>query len=159
MEVRLALVSYYPTLDCNHNANSAQEIAGEIGDVWPVRLFTLRSSPMLTISLKDKAVTIVHRGEMLMNTTYTPKFRKALQDRLAARSVRFVFDDHIDVTETIEGQIKTRKGTVIKADLVVGFKLPFNSVCTSECFPAFYYRMEAQYGIYFQIVGVGRRLR
>jgi len=79
------------------------EFAGEIKDAYP-----------------DTKVTIVHGDSQVLNKAYPDKFRRALEKSLRERGVEFVFNDYVDVIpETPVSQVTTRKGKVIKADLVV----------------------------------------
>ncbi|KAJ7022050.1 hypothetical protein C8F04DRAFT_1139253 [Mycena alexandri] len=87
------------------------EFAGEIKDVWP-----------------DKEVTIVH-GDTggLLSSAYPARFRTSLAKSLEARGVNILLGDYIDeippAGETITS-VKTRKGSVIEADLVVPTRGP-----------------------------------
>ncbi|KAJ7705986.1 hypothetical protein B0H17DRAFT_1292305 [Mycena rosella] len=84
------------------------EYAGEIKDVWP-----------------SKEVAIVHGSSNLMNSTYPSGFRKGLEKSLRARGVKLVLDDYVDeIPAPGPATIKTRKGTVIEADLVVATRGP-----------------------------------
>ncbi|KAJ6621167.1 hypothetical protein B0H10DRAFT_1911283 [Mycena sp. CBHHK59/15] len=84
------------------------ELAGEIKDIWPA-----------------KEITIVHGEAQLMNKTYPASFRKGLEKRLHARGVKFIFDDYVDeIPPPGPAMIKTRKGEVIDADLVVPTRGP-----------------------------------
>ncbi|KAJ7705981.1 hypothetical protein B0H17DRAFT_1125804 [Mycena rosella] len=79
------------------------EYAGEIKDIWP-----------------EKEVTIVHGDSSLMNSTYSARFRKGLEDGLRSRGVNIIIKDHVDgFPPPGPVTVKTRKGVVIDADLVV----------------------------------------
>jgi len=84
------------------------EYAGEIKDDWP-----------------DKEVTIVHGDRILLNSTYPDRFRKGLEKSILARGVKIVLDDFVDeIPAPGPASLKTRKGEVIHADLVVPTKGP-----------------------------------
>ncbi|TRM61612.1 hypothetical protein BD626DRAFT_405713 [Schizophyllum amplum] len=79
------------------------ELAGEITEFYP-----------------EKKVTILHRGDMLLNSTYPDKFRKAFEPRLKARGVEIIFGDCFDqMPEGMYTSVKTRKGKEIETDLVL----------------------------------------
>ncbi|KAI0068109.1 FAD/NAD-P-binding domain-containing protein [Artomyces pyxidatus] len=79
------------------------EFTGEIRDYHP-----------------DKKVTLVHGGAQLLNDAYPEKYRKRLEKDVRGRGVEIVFNDYIDDDKPSEaGTITTRKGKVLKADLVV----------------------------------------
>ncbi|KAJ7785799.1 FAD/NAD-P-binding domain-containing protein [Mycena metata] len=87
------------------------EFAGEIKDVWP-----------------DKEVTIVH-GDTggLLNSAYPVRFRTSLAKSLEARGVNILLGDYVDEIPLADAAItsaKTRKGSVIEADLVVPTRGP-----------------------------------
>jgi len=84
------------------------EYAGEIKDEWP-----------------DKEVTIVHGDSTLLNSAYPTGFRKGLEKSIRARGVKIVLDDFVDeIPASGPASIKTRKGEVIHADLVVPTRGP-----------------------------------
>ncbi|KAF8154819.1 hypothetical protein B0H34DRAFT_660708 [Crassisporium funariophilum] len=78
------------------------EFAGEIKDQWP-----------------DKNVTIVHGQSAPMNAVYPLRWREDISRRLHKRGVNLIVDDYVDTFEPKDGQITTRKGKSITADLVV----------------------------------------
>ena len=61
-----------------------------------------------------------------MNDAYPAKYRKAVEAALIAKHISFVPQEYIDDLEITDGQVKTRSGKIIKADLVVG--VPVSSV-------------------------------
>ncbi|KAK7451038.1 hypothetical protein VKT23_012713 [Stygiomarasmius scandens] len=81
------------------------ELAGEIKDVWP-----------------DKPVTIIHRDTTLLNSTYPDRFRNRLTSQVKSRGIKFLLDDSLDgeipSSAPPEG-LRTKKGQVLKADVVV----------------------------------------
>ncbi|KAJ7897039.1 FAD/NAD(P)-binding domain-containing protein [Mycena olivaceomarginata] len=84
------------------------EYAGEIKDEWP-----------------DKEVTIVHGDSILLNSAYPARYRNGLQKSIRARGVNIVLDDFVDeIPAPGPASIKTRKGVVIEADLVVSTRGP-----------------------------------
>jgi len=84
------------------------EYAGEIKDEWP-----------------DKEVTIVHGDSTLLNSAYPDRYRKGLEKSIRARGVKIVLDDFVDeIPAPGPASIKTRKGAVIDADLVVSTRGP-----------------------------------
>ncbi|TDL21315.1 FAD/NAD(P)-binding domain-containing protein [Rickenella mellea] len=81
------------------------ELAGELRDASPH---------------PRKKITIVHGGGMLINDTYPDKFRIGLEKSFRARDIDVVLGDYVDAQEPDgEGRVTTRRGRVIKADLVV----------------------------------------
>ncbi|KAJ6504425.1 FAD/NAD(P)-binding domain-containing protein [Mycena vulgaris] len=77
------------------------EYAGEIKDIWP-----------------QKEVTIVHGASSVMNSTYPPR-------SLRSRGVKIILDDHVDeFPPPGSTTVKTRKGNMIDADLVVPTRGP-----------------------------------
>ncbi|KAJ7167341.1 FAD/NAD(P)-binding domain-containing protein [Mycena crocata] len=79
------------------------EYAGEIKDVWP-----------------EKEVTIVHGGDRIMNSTYSSGFRKGLEKDLRVRGIKIISEDYVDeIPPTGPATVKTRKGHVLDADLVL----------------------------------------
>ncbi|KAJ7161388.1 FAD/NAD(P)-binding domain-containing protein [Mycena crocata] len=86
----------------------AVEYAGEIKDVWP-----------------DKEVTIVHGEDAIMNSTYPANFRKGLEKGLHARGINVILEDFVDEIPPVgPATVKTRKGNVIDADLVIPTRGP-----------------------------------
>ncbi|KAJ7786514.1 FAD/NAD(P)-binding domain-containing protein [Mycena metata] len=84
------------------------EYAGEIKDVWP-----------------EKEVTIVHGDTGLLNSTYPTAFRTGLQKSLEARGINVLLGDYVDeIPAPGSTTVKTRKGSVIDADLVVPTRGP-----------------------------------
>ncbi|KAJ7446462.1 FAD/NAD(P)-binding domain-containing protein [Mycena galericulata] len=84
------------------------EYAGEIKDIWP-----------------EKEVTIVHGDSGLVNSTYSASFRKGLEKALHARGVNIILDDYVDeIPAPGSATVKTRKGNVIEADLVIPTRGP-----------------------------------
>ncbi|KAJ7103336.1 hypothetical protein B0H15DRAFT_811881 [Mycena belliarum] len=84
------------------------EYAGEIKDIWP-----------------SKEVTIVHSDKALTNSAYSAKFRKNLEGSLRKRGVKIILEDFVDeIPPPGPATIKTRKGTVIEADLVIPTRGP-----------------------------------
>ncbi|KAF9051854.1 hypothetical protein BJ165DRAFT_1401308 [Panaeolus papilionaceus] len=77
------------------------EVSGEIKEFWP-----------------QKNVTIVHGSTSLINSSYPQKFRDKVTRRVADLGVNLVLDDYLDTTET-QGEVTTRKGRKLVADLVV----------------------------------------
>ncbi|TRM61616.1 hypothetical protein BD626DRAFT_584561 [Schizophyllum amplum] len=79
------------------------ELAGEIKEFFP-----------------EKKVTIVHGQEMLLNSTYPNKFRKAFEPRLKAKGIEVISNDYIEhIPEGTYSSVKTRKGKEIQTDLVL----------------------------------------
>ncbi|KAF5327071.1 hypothetical protein D9619_004610 [Psilocybe cf. subviscida] len=79
------------------------ELSGEIKSEYP-----------------HKSVTIVQGGSSVLNDAYPAKYRKALQDAMAAKKITFVRNEYIDDLQVqSDGQVKTRSGKGIKADLVI----------------------------------------
>ncbi|TFY76380.1 hypothetical protein EWM64_g7631 [Hericium alpestre] len=78
------------------------EIAGEIKYYYP-----------------GNSVTIVQSGHLPLNKVYPDRFRSTVESRIRQRGVEFVFGDYLDETETKDGFVRTRKGKVLPADLVV----------------------------------------
>ncbi|KAJ7070851.1 FAD/NAD(P)-binding domain-containing protein [Mycena amicta] len=86
----------------------AVEFAGEIKDVWP-----------------GKELTIVHgEDDGLLNSTYSQSFRKGLEKGLHARGVNIILGDFVDEIPSDGSPVKTRKGNVIEADLVIPTRGP-----------------------------------
>lgn len=57
---------------------------------------------------------------MLVNKTYPDKFRKYVGKRIAERGVTMIYGDYVDEFPAPGiGEVHTRKGLVIKADLAV----------------------------------------
>ncbi|KAJ6575311.1 FAD/NAD(P)-binding domain-containing protein [Mycena capillaripes] len=84
------------------------EYAGEIKDVWP-----------------EKEVTIVHGDSDIVNSTYSNRFRKGLAKDLHARGINIILNDYVDeIPAPGPVSLKTRKGHVIDADLVVATRGP-----------------------------------
>ncbi|KAJ7492433.1 FAD/NAD(P)-binding domain-containing protein [Mycena latifolia] len=84
------------------------EYAGEIKDIWP-----------------EKEVTIVHGDTALTNSTYSAKFRKNIEKSLRQRGVKIILGDYVDeIPAPGAVTLKTRKGTVIEADLVIATRGP-----------------------------------
>ncbi|KAF5319265.1 hypothetical protein D9619_008307 [Psilocybe cf. subviscida] len=78
------------------------ELAGEIRSEYP-----------------DKAITIVHSDNRLLNDAYPDKFRKAVEDGVKARKIDILLNDHIDSTGLQGGRVTTRSGNSIVADLLL----------------------------------------
>ncbi|KAF7311070.1 FAD/NAD(P)-binding domain-containing protein [Mycena chlorophos] len=83
------------------------EFAGELKDSFP-----------------KTEVTIVHGADALVNETYPARFRKSLDKSLHARGVNIILNDFVDEFPADGQPVKTRKGNVIDADLVVATKGP-----------------------------------
>ncbi|KAJ7225274.1 hypothetical protein GGX14DRAFT_638002 [Mycena pura] len=84
------------------------EFAGEIKDIWP-----------------SKKVTIVHGADQLMNDTYPSNFRKGLEKGLRDRDIHLILDDFVDdLPSPGDTSVKTRRGNVISADLVITTRGP-----------------------------------
>ncbi|KAJ7246329.1 FAD/NAD(P)-binding domain-containing protein [Mycena haematopus] len=82
--------------------------AGEIKDEWP-----------------GKEVTIVHGDTTLLNSAYPDRFRKGLEKSIRARGVNIILNDFVDeIPAPGPASIKTRKGELIDADLVVSTRGP-----------------------------------
>ncbi|KAI0274994.1 FAD/NAD-P-binding domain-containing protein [Gloeopeniophorella convolvens] len=77
------------------------EYAGELKDFYP-----------------EKDVTIVHARSQILNEVYPDKFRKRVYDGVADRGVNVVYNDYVDGLAS-NGAVTTRRGTVVKGDLVV----------------------------------------
>lgn len=58
---------------------------------------------------------------MLVNKTYPDKFRKYVGKRVAERGVSVIYGDYVDEFPApgVGGEVHTRNGLVIKADLAV----------------------------------------
>jgi NADH dehydrogenase FAD-containing subunit len=83
------------------------ELAGELKDLYP-----------------EKAVTIVQGPDMILNSTYKPKFRQIVQKGLTDRGINVIYGDYIDNLNAdgtpASAEVTTRNGKVLKdADLVV----------------------------------------
>ncbi|KAJ7578203.1 FAD/NAD(P)-binding domain-containing protein [Mycena floridula] len=84
------------------------EFAGEIRDVWP-----------------NKAITIVHGGDLLLNDAYPAKFRKTAQKGVEQRGIKVILGDFIDeFPEHGSDSVRTRNGQTLKADLVLKTRGP-----------------------------------
>ena len=65
-------------------------------------------------------MTIVHACSLPLNEAYPDKFRLNILNRLRELGVRIILEDVLDIEEPSEGgEVVTRRGTVIQADLVV----------------------------------------
>jgi NADH dehydrogenase FAD-containing subunit len=85
-----------------------------------VYTFTAIPSNSISSFSQDKEVTIVHGDSILLNSTYPARYRNGLQKSIRARGVNIVLDDFVDeIPAPGPASIKTRKGVVIEADLVV----------------------------------------
>ncbi|KAF5325123.1 hypothetical protein D9619_010036 [Psilocybe cf. subviscida] len=79
------------------------ELSGEIKSEYP-----------------HKSVTVVQGSSSVLNDAYPAKYRKALQDAMTAKKITFVPNEYIDdLRVQSDGQVKTRSGKGIKADLVI----------------------------------------
>lgn len=83
------------------------EYAGEIKDLWP-----------------EKTVTIVHGNKQLLNSTYPDKFRQTIEKNIRDHGVNLILDDFVDELPVDEGQVKTRKGVNLHADLALATRGP-----------------------------------
>jgi glycine/D-amino acid oxidase-like deaminating enzyme len=62
----------------------------------------------------------VHGDRLLLNKAYPDKFRKALTASVRARGTKLVLNDFVDTLPAQgESVVTTRRGTTLKADLVV----------------------------------------
>ncbi|KAF9469863.1 FAD/NAD(P)-binding domain-containing protein [Collybia nuda] len=77
------------------------EFAGEIKDLYP-----------------NTNVTIVQGDELVLNTTYPASFRQGIQRRLVDYGINLVLNDYVDDIP-VSGDVTTRKGQTLKADLVL----------------------------------------
>ncbi|KIK60294.1 hypothetical protein GYMLUDRAFT_43589 [Collybiopsis luxurians FD-317 M1] len=79
------------------------ELAGEIKDIWP-----------------DKSITIINRGELLLNSTYKAKLRVGLQRQLEDRGVKVILNDYIEnLPSENSGEISTANGLSLSPDLII----------------------------------------
>ncbi|KAF8648461.1 hypothetical protein AX16_006264 [Volvariella volvacea WC 439] len=78
------------------------EYAGEVKDLWP-----------------NKRVTIVHGDSSLLNSAYPEKWRKEAGRRVEERGVSILLNEYVDDLNTQDGEVRTRSGKSITADLVV----------------------------------------
>ncbi|KAJ7040419.1 FAD/NAD(P)-binding domain-containing protein [Mycena alexandri] len=73
----------------------------------------------------EKEVTIVHGDTGIMNSTYPAGFRKGLTKSLEARGINVLLGDYVDeIPAPGPTTVKTRKGSVLDADLVVATRGP-----------------------------------
>ncbi|KAH6916251.1 hypothetical protein BKA70DRAFT_1368461 [Coprinopsis sp. MPI-PUGE-AT-0042] len=79
------------------------ELAGEIKDFYP-----------------DTEVTIIQRDSELLNGSYPARFRSAALKRVHQTGAKVILDDSVEAFEpSSDGTVKTKKGRVVKADLVI----------------------------------------
>ncbi|KAK6992976.1 hypothetical protein R3P38DRAFT_3078635, partial [Favolaschia claudopus] len=80
------------------------ELAGELKDIWP-----------------DREVTIVHRERLLLNDTYSDRYRKRAADQLIARGIKIHLGDLVEDIPDHTGSavVLTKGGLKLSADLVV----------------------------------------
>lgn len=87
---------------------------------YDAQLDCSHSSILIMIVLKNKKVTILHKGELLLNEAYPKSFRKDVAKSMRKRDIELVLGDHIDdLTISEAGTIQTHSGKRLIADLVV----------------------------------------
>ncbi|KAF8875027.1 hypothetical protein CPB84DRAFT_1796937 [Gymnopilus junonius] len=72
----------------------------------------------------NKNVTIVHSNALLFNESYPDRWRNKGAQTFRDRGINFVLDDYVDDIEIKDGNVHTRSGKSIKADLIIPTRGP-----------------------------------
>ncbi|KAK7036011.1 apoptosis-inducing factor [Favolaschia claudopus] len=80
------------------------ELAGELKDIWP-----------------EREITLVHAERLLLNDTYTDRYRRRVADQLVARGIKIHLGDLVEDIPDHTGPavVLTKGGLKLSTDLVV----------------------------------------
>lgn len=92
-------------------------------DEYPVRPLPLvikDLSPLIGSPLQTKKITIVHGHTLVLNPTYSVKFRQMVGAQFKARNIDLVLNDIVETfPESDSGEVVLKSGQKIHAGLIV----------------------------------------